>query len=60
MEYEYGAVKQDPASLSTAVRRDAAEQSPMAWAVMHPVHGGHYAPLAEVESWTDMTQVVSP
>lgn len=54
-EYATGAVKQDPATLSVAVRTNIpAPYYDHEWGVMTIDRGGHYASYDEVQNWDDM------
>jgi hypothetical protein len=48
---DVGAVRQDPATKSIAVRRDVPDGQPLRWAVMTINDGGHYGTDDEVAAW---------
>jgi hypothetical protein len=56
-EYIAGAVKQNPDTLSVAVRTDLVDaDNSHDWGVMTIEHGGHYTTWDEVSSWDDLTK----
>jgi hypothetical protein len=62
-QYVTGSLKQDPVSKAVAVRASVpTTDGTLDWAVMTVNYGGHYAPYADVQNWTDIpnTPVPSP